>query len=131
MTVLDTAPWIWWVSDPTRLSRRARQVIRREEASGGLIVSAISVWEVALKHSLGKLDLDREIRSWIAFAVSYPGIQITPLDQQDAMESTLLPGKFHRDPADRFIVALARRLRCPVVTSDEQILEYEHVTAIW
>ena len=74
MIVLDTAPWIWWVADPGRLSRRAREAIAREEKAVGLMVSAISVWEVALKHSLGRLLLDRDILSWIALARTYPGI---------------------------------------------------------
>ncbi len=131
MIVLDTSPWIWWISNPERLTARARRAIEREEGANGLIVSAISVWEVALKHSLGKLDLDRDIRSWVALAIAYPGIRIAPLDREDALESTLLPERIHRDPADRFIVALARRLRSPVVTSDREILRYAHVETIW
>ena len=131
MIVLDTAPWIWWISDPGRLTLRARNVIEREEQAEGVVVSAISIWEVALKHGLGKLELDRDIRSWIALATTYPGVRVASLDGEDALESTLLPGSFHRDPADRFIVALARRLRSPVVTSDRAILKYRHVETIW
>lgn len=131
MIVLDTGPWIWWVSDPSRISPRARRAIEREEGAGGLMLSAISVWELALKHGIGKLELDRDLRSWVAVAITYPGIRVVPLDTDDAIESTFLPGKFHRDPADRFIVALARRLGARVVTSDRRILEYEHVESLW
>jgi PIN domain nuclease of toxin-antitoxin system len=95
------------------------------------MLSAISVWELALKHGIGKLELDRDLRSWVAVAITYPGIRVVPLDTDDAIESTFLPGKFHRDPADRFIVALARRLGARVVTSDRRILEYEHVESLW
>lgn len=131
MIVLDTAPWIWWVSEPERLTSRARRAIRRDANDGGLFVSAISVWEVSLKHSLGKIDLDRDVRSWIALALSYPGIDLEPIGRDDALESTRLPENFHRDPADRFIVALARRLECPLVTSDARIRAYRHVTTLW
>src|SRR5438093_9270846 len=129
--VLDTGAWIWWVTDPSRLSRRARTVIETEEARQGLIVSAISVWEVAVKVALGKLELDRDVRSWISLASVYPGVIVHPLDARDALESTLLPGRFHRDPADRILIALARRLGVPLVTSDRVIRRYRHVRTAW
>jgi PIN domain nuclease of toxin-antitoxin system len=128
--VLDTAPWLWWVSDPSRLTRRARRAIE-EEATQGVLVSAISVWEIAVKVGLGKLKLDRDVRTWFALARDYPRVAILPLDAGDALESTLLPEPFHRDPADRMIVALARRLKVPVVTSDRALRSYRHVKTIW
>jgi PIN domain nuclease of toxin-antitoxin system len=131
LIVLDTSVWVFWVADPARLSRRAVRAITREEQGGEIIVSVISAWEVALKHSIGKLELDRDPSSWVAIAAAYPGVRLEPLALDDALESTSLPGKFHRDPADRFIVALARRLRAPLVTSDRRIRDYEHVQSIW
>ena len=68
MIVLDTAAWIWWVTDPARLSARARGVLEVEEGRQGLVVSAISVWEVAVKVGLGKLAIDRDVRSWVRAA---------------------------------------------------------------
>jgi PIN domain nuclease of toxin-antitoxin system len=129
--LLDTAAWIWWVSNPTSLSARARQAIVTEEATSGLLVSAISVWEVAVKVALRKLTLDRDVRTWVAMASAYPGLTVLPLDPTDALESTLLPGRFHKDPADRMIIAIARRLDVPLVTSDRAIRRYRHVRTIW
>lgn len=91
MILLDTAVWIWWVVDPSRLSAPAQAAIESEEARHGLIVSAISVWE----------------------------------------ESTLLPGRLHRDPADRILVAIARRLEMTLVTSDRTLRRYRHVRTLW
>ncbi len=130
MIVVDTQSWVWWVADPDRLTRVATRALEREEADG-LIVSAISVWEVALKVGLGKLSLDRDVRSWLVLATSYPGIIVEALSRDDAMESALLPEWNHRDPADRFIVALARRLGVGLVTSDRRIRAYRHVRTIW
>jgi PIN domain nuclease of toxin-antitoxin system len=129
--VLDTAVWIWWASDPSRLTPRARRACAREEPQGGLVVSAISVWELAVKVALGKLELDRDVRTWVALASSYPGLTVQPLDPRDALESTLLPGTLHRDPADRILVALSRRLGVPLVTRDRVLRAYRHVTTIW
>ena len=131
MIVLDTAAWIWWVTDPARLSARARQAIIAQEAASGLVVSAISVWEVAVKVGLRKLTLDRDVRTWVARASAYPGLTVLPLDPADALESTLLPGTFHKDPADRMIVALTRRLGVQLVTSDRAIRRYRHVQTLW
>lgn len=131
MIVLDTNAWIYWVADPKRLSRRAVRRIQREETSGEIVVSVVSAWEVALKHSLGKLELDRDVASWIAIATGYPRVRLVPLEVDDAVQSTSLPGSFHRDPADRFIVALARRLGAPLVTSDTRIRKYPHVRSVW
>ena len=131
MIVLDTNAWIWWVADPSKLSLRARRAIKQEEAKGAIVVSVISVWEIALKHSLGKLILDRDVRAWLRMASQYPGISVAPLTIDDAMEGPLLPGNLHRDPADRFIVALSRRLGAPIITKDGNVRRYPHVQTLW
>ncbi|MEE8409951.1 MAG: type II toxin-antitoxin system VapC family toxin, partial [Myxococcota bacterium] len=91
----------------------------------------VSAWEIALKCNLGKLELDQDVRGWIARASRYPGIHLESLSLDDAIDSVELPGEFHRDPADRIIVALARRLGTSLVTSDRRIREYEFVDTIW
>lgn len=131
MIVLDTGAWIRWVTDPARLSARARSIIGAEEARQGIVVSAISVWEVAVKVALGKLVIDRDVRTWVTLASAYPGVVVHPLDPRDALESTLLPGRFHRDPADRILIALSRRLDITLVTSDRAIRRYAHVRTVW
>lgn len=131
MIVLDTAPWIWWVAEPARLSARARAAIQTEEVRQGVVVSAISVWELAVKVALGKLEIDRDVRSWVGLASAYPGVTVHPLDAADALESTLLPGRFHRDPADRILIAVARRLDAVLITSDRAIRRYRHVRTLW
>lgn len=74
MIVLDTQAWLWWMHDPTRLSKKAIVAIKEAEASEGMLVSTISVWEVAVKNKLGKLDLPIEILEWYRKASAYPHI---------------------------------------------------------
>ncbi|HRT28240.1 MAG TPA: type II toxin-antitoxin system VapC family toxin [Kiritimatiellia bacterium] len=131
MIVLDTHAWLWWLHDPARLSVRARQAIVRAERDDGMKVSVISVWEVATKCALGKLTLPMRIDVWFEHARSYPGIVIEPVVAEDALASACLPGTFHKDPADRLIVALARRLQVGLVTADRLIRLYPHVETIW
>jgi PIN domain nuclease of toxin-antitoxin system len=129
--LLDTQAWLWWLHSPDELSGRARTAIREAEQKDGILISAISVWEVAVKQALGKLQIPMEIHEWFRQASQYKGVTIEPVLPTDAIDSTLLPGKFHKDPADRIIVAVARRHSVPIVTSDEEIRSYQHVESIW
>ncbi len=131
MIVLDTQAWLWWLHDPSRLSVRARKAIVQAEKGDGMVVSAISVWEVATKCALGKLVLPLQIEAWFALARTYPSIVIEPVSAEDALASAGLPGEFHKDPADRLIVALARRLQVSLVTADGLIRAYPHVVTTW
>ena len=90
-------------------------------------VSAISVWEIAKLVEYRRLKLPCSIDKWFKQALNYPGISILELTPEIAVESTRLPGEFHRDPADQIIVATARIYNCPLVTSDNKILSYSHV----
>jgi len=69
----------------------------------------------------GRLELPCSIDEWFEQAINYPGIRIIELSPEIAVESTQLPGEFHRDPADQIIVATARINDCPLVTSDKKI----------
>jgi PIN domain nuclease of toxin-antitoxin system len=130
--VLDTHVLLWWAHDPDRLSQKARSAIEREESLDGLHVSSASIWEIALKSRNGKLFLPCDMHEWYELLLeTYPGIVIDSLTPQVAIESTLLPGDFHRDPADRFIVALARHHGVPLITIDQKILNYPHVQTVW
>lgn len=131
MIVLDTQAWLWWLHEPSRLSEPVRRALRAAEREDGMTVSAISVWEVATKCALGKLVLPMQVNEWFALARMYRGIIIEPVSADDAIASACLPGNFHKDPADRIIVALARRLRARLVTSDSLIRVYPHVTTLW
>lgn len=131
MIVLDTHVWLWWLHDPDRLSTDAAKRILQEQESGSIIVSAISAWEVAVKVQSGKLVIPMDINRWYDLARRYPATVIEPLSPVDAIASTQLPGSFHKDPADRIIVSLARRRAVPLLTCDRKILEYEHVITVW
>ncbi|MBW6508323.1 MAG: type II toxin-antitoxin system VapC family toxin [Desulfuromonadales bacterium] len=131
MIVLDTQVWLWWLHDPAKLSPAAVKFIEQEQETGALILSSISVWEVAVKVQSGKLVIPMDISQWYELARSYPATVIEPLSPVDAIAGTQLPGDFHKDPADRMIISLARRLAVPLITCDRKILEYKHVVTVW
>lgn len=131
MILLDTHTWLWLSHDPSHLSPTALRRIEVEEPQNGLLVSTISVWEIAVKVSIGKLSLPLPIDEWFALASTHSGIVIEPLNPLDAIASTQLPGEFHKDPSDRILVAIARRYGIPLLSCDVKILNYSHVQTIW
>jgi PIN domain nuclease of toxin-antitoxin system len=80
MIIIDTHVWLWLLHDPSQLSNAARAQIEIEEAQNGILVSTISVWEIAVKSSLGKLALPLPIEDWYALAKSHSGIVIEALN---------------------------------------------------
>jgi PIN domain nuclease of toxin-antitoxin system len=130
MILLDTHVWLWWLHDSNRLSGRIPSEIATEEVENGVLISAISVWEIAVKSSLGKLTLPLPLDEWYEMAQVYPGVTVESLNPLDAIASTQLPGEFHKDPADRILIAIARRYDIPLVTMDNKILNYPHVKTI-
>jgi PIN domain nuclease of toxin-antitoxin system len=129
MILLDTHVWIWWVHGDRRLTKRQRETIEANE-SEIIGVSAISCWEIAKLVEYGRLELSMSVSEWFEKALGYPGIQFLELSPEIVVESTQLPGEFHRDPADQIIVATARLQNCVLVTSDERIQNYSHVETI-
>jgi PIN domain nuclease of toxin-antitoxin system len=125
--VLDTHVWIWWVDDHPRLNRAVRDRIDREN---DVRISAISLLEIATAATLNRLVLKPSTRYWLQVAQAAEQIRIEPLSDDVCLESVSLPGEFHRDPADRLIVALARTLNVPLITADQRILSYPSVTTI-
>lgn len=126
MIVLDTHIWVWWVQDPNQLSVAYQECIALHE-SQGLGISIISCWEVAKPVEYGRVTLSQPVAVWIDQALAYPGVRLLPLTPQIVVESTQLPGSFHRDPADQLIVATARIYQCPLVTVDSKIRAYPYI----
>ena len=129
MIVLDTHIWVWWVHGDERLTKTQTEIIEANEADT-IGVSAISCWEIAKLVERGRLELPCSLEEWFRQAINYPGIRLLELTPEIVIESTQLPGKFHRDPADQLIVATARIYNCPLVTSDSKLLKYPHVETI-
>ncbi len=127
--LLDTHIWVWMVDDPRRIPDPIMPIVSNVE-NYPFYLSAISVWEVAKKVSLGKLQMSIPVRDWVMKATRSPFIELVPLSSDISLESTMLPGIFHRDPADQMIVATARNLDLVLLTADKKIIEYEHVKTI-
>ncbi|MGT2457782.1 type II toxin-antitoxin system VapC family toxin [Cupriavidus basilensis] len=131
MIVLDTHALVWWVSEDPTLSQVAKAAIVNEQNSGRILVSAITAWEVAALVARERLVLSMDAGSWFAAVGQLDAVHIVPVDAEIAIKSADLPGAFHEDPADRFIVATARKYAAPLVTHDDRMRAYAHVKTIW
>ena len=129
MIILDTHIWVWWVSQDPNLDSLQRAILQENEAAG-LGVSIICCWEVAKLVQYSRLQLRRPLEEWIDLALAHPGILLLDLTPRIVVESTQLPGSFHRDPADQILVATARVHDCPLLTADGRILNYPYVKTL-
>ncbi|UCE51838.1 MAG: type II toxin-antitoxin system VapC family toxin [Desulfobacterales bacterium] len=130
MIVLDTHVWWWAISEPAQLSRKARQLITKMPPEQRAIAS-ISIWEFAMMVTRGHIELTISPDEWLDYAINKTGLTLLELNSKIALESCNLPGNFHKDPADRIIVATARVSRSQLITKDQKIIEYPHVTTVW
>jgi PIN domain nuclease of toxin-antitoxin system len=125
--LLDTHALVWAVSDPSRLSKRARTAITK--ASNELVVSAASAWEIATKHRIGKLAGAELLLDTWAETLRRLRAEPAPIEHAHALRA----GRYstaHRDPFDRLLAAHAELAGIPVVTADAAFAAFP-VTTIW
>ena len=125
LLLLDTHVWIWVVEGvAAELAAAAIGRIEKASDAGAIRVAAISVWEVAMLEARGRLRLALDIDEWVRQAVTAPGTQWVGLSPEIAVDSVRLPGDPEGDPADRMLIATARRIGASLVTRDQRILAY-------
>lgn len=123
--LLDTHIWIWAQESPEKFGRQTRTLL--EDLANSVSVSAVAALEIARLVSLRRLQLNEPASVWIADSVRSLGAQVLDVTPQIAAEAYELPGTFHKDPADRVLVATARLHNLTLLTADNFILRYPHV----
>lgn len=124
--LLDTHAFLWFVAGDQRLSTRARQTM--ETADAELFLSAASIWEMAIKSSLGRLKLPLPLDEYIAEKLTQ-GFRVLPIDWTHAAAVEKMP-YYHRDPFDRLLIAQAAAEDLPLVSGDPEFGAYK-VKLIW
>lgn len=123
--LLDTQAFLWWVTDDPRLSSRARRAI----AGTPCLLSIASCWEMAIKASVGKLDIRRPIERFFQEQLEVNGFSLLPVSLEHAAGVAGLPFH-HRDPFDRLLAAQALHQQIPIVSSDPVFRKYG-VKRVW
>ena len=127
--LLDTCTIIWTISDPKKLSPAVTDALLNPAAH--ICVSAISAGEIACAQNRNKIKLDRHWKKWFRFFIEENNWEVIPIDLEIIEEAYSLPDPFHKDPADRIIVATSRTHKMIAITADKKILEYPHVDTLW
>jgi PIN domain nuclease of toxin-antitoxin system len=120
--LLDTHAWLWLCVGDSRISDGIVAILEKASSEGRLHICQISLWELGMKVAKRKIHLSRSLESWVE--ENTQGISIVDMPAKVSIEATRLPGEFHKDPADRIIVATARHKGYVLVTGDVLILKY-------
>ena len=128
MIVLDTHIWFYYVNDgPETLSAESNRAIQENDVIG---ISIISCWEIAMLVEKDRLRLSIDVQDWINRALKYRGIKLIDLTPEIAVLATRLPGAFHKDPADRIIVASCLNLGIPLITLDRATRDWGYIHTV-
>jgi PIN domain nuclease of toxin-antitoxin system len=129
--LLDTHAIIWALTDTKKLPKKTKDILQNPDNE--IIVSTISFWEISLKHSLGKLDLDNFAPEDFPSACLAMDFKILPLDAAISSTFHKLKATHHRDPFDRMLIHLSLKINISLISKDENVKLYESegLKVIW
>ena len=125
--LLDTHAFIWWDSNPDKLSPRALTLC--QDRRNSLIVSVASLWEIQIKAQLGKLKLNIPMAELIEKQKETNAIKVLTISLEHILELGNLP-TIHNDPFDRLLISQARVEDATIVSTDSIFTQYP-VTVVW
>jgi PIN domain nuclease of toxin-antitoxin system len=120
--LLDSQALLWWRAGHRRLGPRARAAIERD--AFGVLVSAATAWELAIKSATGKLTLRDAVERWLPAALDGSGFEPLPVTLAHALAVATLPFH-HADPFDRLLIAQAQLENLTIVTADSAFEDYD------
>ena len=129
MTLLDTHTLIWLARDPSKLSKAAAEAIRISVQSGGLAISAMTLWELAWLATHARFNLKESVDDFVEELSSRTAIR--PITPRIAILANQLPPTYSSDPSDRLIGATALAEGIALVTKDRSIRNYKQIKTIW
>jgi len=126
--LLDTHVRVWSQEHPGKPGRQTAQALLDPEQTN--TISAISALEIARLLAVGTISLSIPLNTWIGHSLNGLDATTLPITHESAAEAYALPSAFHKDPADRILVAASRLHQLTLLTADERILQYPHVRTI-
>jgi len=125
--LLDTHAFIWWDSEPVKLSSRALALCR--DRANTVLLSVVSVWEMQIKLQLGKLKLDLPLAEVIESQRQTNNVEVLPVILTHVLALENLPAH-HKDPFDRLLIAQAKVEEAVLVSGDPIFAEYP-IELVW
>ena len=128
--LLDTHAIIWSATDPKKIPQKTRRLI---ESAEHVYISTISIWEISLKYSIGKLKLKNLTPDDFVTAAKEQNFDVLTLSEKDALGFRNVPRHAHQDPFDRMLIWQAISRDLTLVSAEEQLGEYQALglKAVW
>ncbi len=126
--LLDTHVWLWSHEAHEKFGRKTEGILTSGDDER--VVSAISTFEISRLIARGRISLRQPFATWKSQSLHDLVATTIDVTHEMAWEAFNLPGKFHKDPADRILVATARLHNLTLLTADDSILRYAHVKSI-
>jgi PIN domain nuclease of toxin-antitoxin system len=127
MITLDTCSLVWLSLSPDKLSKNADKAIK----NNSLIMSGISLWEIAMLTKSGRLIIDTSYSEYIELLLSSFSIQVNPITPEIVKISVEFDDSVNHDPADRIIAATSLAENAPLVTTDKNLIKAKIINTIW
>ena len=125
--LVDTHTWLWMLTDPERIPAASRTMLADPRTD--VLVSAASVWEIGIKHALGRLPLPEPPATYVPDRLVRSGCDSLAITTTAALRAAALP-PWHRDPFDRLLIGQAQELGIPLCSGDRAFDQYE-VDILW
>lgn len=129
--LLDTHIWVWMHLAPEQLSTRVRNLLISSEEPPQLLLSTISLVELATLAEKGRIRFTVSFDQWVQEALAAVSVRLIPVRDDIARETGRLAGLDHYDPADRILVATARLENAVLLTADRTLRRYRHLKTLW
>ena len=129
--VLDTCAIVWDALRADRLTTKAKQTLKAAEADNELVISDISIWEIAMLVSRKRLEIEETAASFINLYLQYRTITVQPISSEIAELSVSFGQEINNDPADRIIAATTILTGAKLVTADANLINSAIVPTVW
>ena len=131
MIVVDTHIIIWDALTPDRLSKKAKKAIDKANEKDGILFCEISLWEIAMIITKGRLKIDISYPDFIKLVFASNNFQYQGITPEIAEKSTILPDEINKDPVDRIISATAMIKKASLVTADKNLIKAKCLKTVW
>ena len=119
--LLDTHVWLWWNTEPERLSSAVLKQVA--DPRNEVFLSAASIWEMAIKRGLGKLPIPEAVAAYVTRRLAADNVESLSVSAEHAAAVESLD-RLHNDPFDRLLIVQARHEGLRLLTTDEKVLAY-------
>ena len=128
--LIDTHAFLWYMAGDNQLSVKSKDLI--DDQTNDRLLSAAVPWEIAIKYSIGKLQLGEPFESLIPRLIRKNGLSLLPITVEHTAAVALLPypATKHRDPFDRLMIAQSQVEGIPIVSDDDRFDDYE-IERLW